>query len=242
LNILIHPPWWQTWWADIVWSLIILFIVYTVYDYRKRNRNALAAVRQKIANDLHDDIGSTLNSISVYSEVASKQLQSNTENAQNILEKMGSASRNMIDTMNDIVWSVNPKNDQFENIVQRMKYFAGELLSGKNILLQFNADEKLKNVRLSMEKRKNFYLIFKEALNNACKYSKAKKVSVNITEEAGKLTMMIEDDGIGFDEKNIHAGNGLKSMQTRAHEMNAHLNIQSKLNEGTKIELSMPVK
>jgi ligand-binding sensor domain-containing protein/two-component sensor histidine kinase len=240
-NILIHPPWWQTWWAYIIWLLIILFIVYTVYAYRKRNRNALAAVRQKIANDLHDDIGSTLNSISVYSEVASQQLQSNTENVKNILQKMGGASRNMIDTMNDIVWSVNPKNDQFENILQRMKYFAGELLSGKNILLQFNADEKLKSVKLSMDKRKNFYLIFKEALNNACKYSKAKQVSVNIADEAGKLMMMIKDDGIGFDENNIHAGNGLKNMQARAEEMNARLNIQSKLNEGTKIELVMQV-
>jgi signal transduction histidine kinase len=154
---------------------------------------------------------------------------------------MGGASRNMIDTMNDIVWSVNPKNDQFENILQRMKYFSGELLSGKNILLQFNADEKLKSVKLSMDKRKNFYLIFKEALNNACKYSKAKQVSVNIADEAGKLMMMIKDDGIGFDENNIHAGNGLKNMQARAEEMNARLNIQSKLNEGTKIELVMQV-
>ncbi len=243
LNIIIHPPWWQTWWAYLLWFLIAALIIYAVYDYRKRNRAALSSVRQKIAADLHDDIGSTLNSISVYSEVASNQLESDKENVKTLLNKMGVASRNMIDTMNDIVWTINPKNDQFENILQRMQYFAGELLSGKNILLQFNADENIKNIKLPMEKRKNFYLIFKEAINNAYKYSNAKMVNVSIAETSNKLVMIITDGGIGFESSDkTLGGNGLKNMQTRAKEINAQLQITSWLNKGTRIELQMPVE
>lgn len=242
LSIIIYPPWWQTWWAYILWILIAAYVVYAIYDYRKRSHNALARIRQKIASDLHDDIGSTLNSISIYSEVAGQQIQTNTENAKSILYKMGDASRNMIDTMNDIVWSINPKNDQFENILQRMQYFAGEILSGKNILLQFNTEEKVKSIKLPMEKRKNFYLIFKEAINNACKYSRAKNVNVTIAEQLNKLIMIITDDGIGFEVHNAYSGNGLKNMQARAKEINGELHISSWQKKGTRIELRMPLK
>ncbi len=242
INIIINHPWWQTWWAYIIWSLMAALIIYKIYDYRKRNRAALANIRQKIASDLHDDIGSTLNSISVYSEVAGKQLQSNLDNAKQILYKMGNASRNMIDTMNDIVWSINPKNDQFENILQRMQFFAGELLSGKNILLHFDAGVNVKSIKLPMERRKNFYLIFKEAINNACKYSNAENVKVSILETSGKLIMIIIDDGVGFDVHNITFGNGLKNMQSRAKEIHALLNIISHIKNGTKIELQMQLK
>ena len=123
---------------------------------RKNSQQALSDVRQGIALDLHDEIGSTLNSISVYSEIAGRQLKSNLGNAEILLEKMGTASRSMIDTMNDIVWAVNPKNDSFKNILERMQYFAGELLSGKNILLQFHVDEKVSDVQATNGYQKEF--------------------------------------------------------------------------------------
>jgi ligand-binding sensor domain-containing protein/two-component sensor histidine kinase len=242
LSFTIHLPWWRTWWAYSLWFILLSGIVYAVYDYRKRSRQALSNVRQRIATDLHDDIGSTLNSISVYSEIAGRQIETNSENAKSLLEKMGSASRNMIDTMNDIVWAVNPKNDYFENILQRMQYFAGELLSGKNILLQFDVDENVKNIKLPMGKRKNFYLIFKEAINNTYKYSNAKTVNVSIAQQAQNIVMIITDDGAGFEvANNTSGGNGLKNMQTRAKEISGQLGITSWLMKGTRIELRVPV-
>ncbi|MDP4286249.1 MAG: two-component regulator propeller domain-containing protein [Bacteroidota bacterium] len=243
LSIIIHPPWWQTWWARLLGVFIASLIVYSVYDYRRRNRSALSNIRRKIATDLHDDIGSTLNSISVYSEVAGRQVETNSENAKALLVKMGDASRNMIDTMNDIVWSINPKNDQFENILRRMHYFAGELLSGKNILLHFDADENANNIKLSMAKRKNFYLIFKEAINNTYKYSEAKTVNVTVAQDSGRLVLIITDDGIGFESAADRlGGNGLKNMNARAKEIGAQLHIKSWVKKGTRIELSFPVK
>jgi signal transduction histidine kinase len=209
---------------------------------RKNSQQALSDVRQGIALDLHDEIGSTLNSISVYSEIAGRQLKSDLGNAEILLSKMGTASRNMIDTMNDIVWAVNPKNDSFKNILERMQYFAAELLSGKNILLQFNVDEKVIEVRLPMEIRKNFYLIFKEAIHNSYKYADGKNVYVNIAQEGQHIAMSVTDDGKGFDigRKSLN-GNGMASMAIRAKEINAQLDVRSWLSKGTRIELIIPL-
>jgi hypothetical protein len=239
----IHPPWWRSWWAITGWVLAASLICYSFIYYRKRNSAHLSSIRQKIASDLHDDIGSTLNSISVYSEVAMQEFEANPTNSKQLLNKMGGASRQMIETMNDIVWAINPLNDQFENVIQRMQYFAGELLSGKDILLQFDVTASARSIRLAMDQRKNIYLIFKEAVNNAYKYSQAKTVTVSISTRENKLRMSISDDGTGFvlSEPSLQ-GNGLNNMKFRSKEIHAHLQISSRPQEGTRIELKLPLK
>jgi signal transduction histidine kinase len=154
----------------------------------------------------------------------------------------------MIETMNDIVWAINPLNDQFENVIQRMQYFAGELLSGKDILLQFDIAAGARSIRLAMDQRKNIYLIFKEAVNNAYKYSQAKTVTVSIATSANNLLMTISDDGTGFiltepsaTEPSLQ-GNGLHNMKFRSKEIHAHLQICSWPQKGTSIELKLPLK
>ncbi len=240
LNIVILPPWWERWWAWMLWAALAVSIAWSVYAYHRRTNQQLADVRQKIASDLHDDIGSTLNSISVYSEVARQQVYTNKENAVRLLKKMGAASRGMIDNMNDIVWAVNPKNDQFENVVERMQFFAAELLSGKNILLDFHIDDRSKKTKLTMEKRKNFYLIFKEAVTNAYKYSHANNVTVQISAEGGWLMMQITDDGSGFDPAAKNGtGNGLKNMQSRSREIGGELAVSTAPAGGTTVKLKM---
>jgi ligand-binding sensor domain-containing protein len=241
--IYIYPPWWRSWWAITGWILVASLISYAFIYYRKRNSAHLSKVRQKIASDLHDDIGSTLNSISVYSEVAMLEFEANPVNSKQLLHKMGGASRQMIETMNDIVWAINPLNDQFENVIQRMQYFAGELLSGKDILLQFNVAAGARSIKLAMDQRKNIYLIFKEAVNNAYKYSEAKTVTVSIAAGANDLLMSISDDGTGFipSEPSL-TGNGLKNMKFRSKEIHAHLQITSRPQKGTRIELKLPLK
>ncbi len=155
---------------------------------------------------------------------------------------MGSASRSMIDRMNDIVWAINPKNDEFENILQRMQYFAAELLAAKNILLHFDVDKDMQKIKLPMEKRKNFYLIYKEAINNAYKYAEGKNVNVSIAEKDNSLIMIITDNGNGFDmdSKSVN-GNGLGNMKTRAEEIHAKLDITSWPGKGTRVYLQMKV-
>lgn len=120
-------------------------------------------MRNSIADDLHDDIGSTLSSISIMSELARKK----SPEASSLLASIGENTVSLQENMSDIVWAIKTENDAFENVLQRMERFATEILEAKNIALDFRADASIFASRLSMRKRKNLYLFFKEAINNA---------------------------------------------------------------------------
>lgn len=198
--------------------------------------------REQISRDLHDDIGSTLNSISVYSEVARRQIHNTHPQSGTILENIGESARQLIGSMNDIVWAINPENDEFENITERMRFFAAQLIMTQDITLQFEADARLNEVNLSIEQRKNFYLILKEAVNNVYKYAGCKTLSVKIQQKNGNIEMQITDDGCGFDCKNCTGGNGMKTMKHRAEKLTGTLKINSEIGKGTELNLTFPIQ
>jgi signal transduction histidine kinase len=136
-----------------------------------------------------------------------------------------------------MVWAINPQNDTFENIINRMRTFASEILGAKDIELHFNFDEELLKSKLKMEIRRNFYLIFKEAINNVAKYSGASNAFVKISNHQQNLTMIIRDDGRGFDKDTEKKGNGLINMQKRAEVIKAHFKLESVDGNGTLIQL-----
>ena len=243
LQITITPPWWQRTWFVLLCFLVTIAIIYFINRYEQNRKKQLEAIRARISRDLHDDMGSTLQSISVMSEMARMKSQSdNQKESIPFIEKIGSASREMVEKMNDIVWAVNPANDQFENIILHMRAFGGELLAGKDIALHFKADSGLNGIRLSMEKRKSFFLVYKEALNNVYKYSNAKNVNVEISKTNHTLKLVVQDDGVGFnmhDDRLKTGGNGLKNMNTRATELNGTISIASETGKGTKVSLTV---
>ncbi len=215
--------------------VLLLLLSYLIYNnFRTASKLKLQNIRNKIASDLHDDVGSTLNSISIYSEVAKQKSPAVVDE----LEHIGDASRKIIEVMSDIVWTINPKNDTFENIIDRMSSIAYNLLKAKNIEHTFRADEGLNELKLSLESRRNFYLIFKEALNNLVKYSNANRASISLTNENGLIKLSIRDNGLGFDVLQTSRGNGLLNMKSRAAEMKAQLNIESEKGNGAHIELT----
>ena len=213
------------------------------------SQEALLKERLRISRELHDDIGSTISSISIYSEVAKKRI-SRKENTNEVLSKIGHASRELIDKMSDIVWSLNPTNEGFEQLQNRMITFATLILASRDILFDFTADEKLKGMQFTGEQRKNIFLIFKEALNNMVKYADCKSAWITLSVDNNILIMSIKDDGKGFHVSQLAAdtkfkngeslgGNGLKNMHARADDVNAKLCINSTINEGTTIQLTL---
>jgi ligand-binding sensor domain-containing protein/two-component sensor histidine kinase len=233
LIIIITPPFWQTWWFKTLIALAAAGIVYGIYRYRLKQVLRLQNIRNRIAADLHDDIGSTLNSISVYSEVA----KNDPEQRNFSLSMIGESSRKVIDAMSDIVWTINPDNDSFEKVILRMRSLAYNLMRAKNIEFTFKTDESLNHLKLSLEKRRNFFLIFKETLNNLIKHSQAKRVQISIIQKSGTVTFLVRDDGTGFDTSIKYNGNGLTNIRKRAKEMNAQLHIESGEGIGTSTEL-----
>lgn len=221
-------------------SFILFFFIYK--NYRTRQKLKLENIRNNIAADLHDDIGSTLNSISLFSEVAKQQAGKPIP----ALDQIGVSARKIIDGMSDIVWTINPENDSFENVIVRMRSLAYLLMKAKAIEFTFKADENLNQLSLPMPVRKNVYLLFKEAINNLVTYSNATRaffhLSLVLTSSGKNVKMVIRDNGVGFDMENALMGNGIKNMKRRAAEIGAQLLIESAEGKGTNIELSFKTK
>lgn len=197
--------------------------------------------RNRIASDLHDDIGAALSSIRIYSSAAQKQMDINPEEGMNLITRINESSTSMMERMSDIVWSINPKNDSGESLVMRMKTFASEVLGSMHIDLVYNIDPEIENLKPTLEARNNVYLIFKEAVNNIAKYSDAGKVEITLSLDNGFFTMLIKDNGKGFNVMQAFQGNGLNNMSQRAKAMNAYFHVTSHANSGTLIEVKMEI-
>ena len=232
-------------------ALVLVFSSYGFYRYRSRKKNEMVQAKLKdrlnISRGLHDDMGSTLSSISVYSKVAQiKSDENNKQELNDVLEKISMASGEMVVEMNDTVWAINPGNDNMEKIIQRMESFAKPLAAARNIHFDLQYDKSILSLQLNMDKRKNFYLIFKEAINNAIKYSGASELNALIQSDNHLLKLTVKDNGVGFNtakemtESTSLSGNGLRNMYSRANELNGSLIIQSQPGNGTAITLQLP--
>jgi ligand-binding sensor domain-containing protein/anti-sigma regulatory factor (Ser/Thr protein kinase) len=244
ISFSIITPWWRTGWFLSLSAILILSGIFSIYQFRIRQLKKLIRVRTRISQDLHDEVGATLTSISFLSEVVKQQTGNGQSPAHETIEKIGEFSREMIGEMNDIVWAINPTNDKLEKIENRMQNFASPLLAAKNIRFNFHSDGQIKSLSLGMQQRKNLYLIFKEAVNNSAKYAGCKEVNVAIFRENNHIQMEITDDGKGFSfdqENGNRGGNGLKNMKERAVEINAGFSINSVPGGGTSIVIKVPI-
>lgn len=223
---------------EITYGLLILSSVYyNWFRYRRLMRLHQEKLRLRIARDLHDEMGSTLSSISILSEAALRNLDQGTDRAH--FHAIGERTRQVMECMSDIVWSVNPRNDDMEHVLVRMTEFAVEILEPLGIALHFEVDEPAKSLNLSMEQRKDFYLLFKEAVNNAAKYSGATDVWVTVWIESSGLHLEVRDNGRGFNAILVKRGNGLWNMQRRAERMGARFVLESTVGKGTRVEVRM---
>lgn len=227
--------------AAIASLLVVIIAVLLVNRYRISNQvKRLAEIermRNAIARDLHDDIGSTLSTINIISKLA---MNENAGGSSAYLGRIAEQSSQMMENMTDMVWSINPVNDSLEKVVVKMKVFTGEILEPRNITYRFSGDETLNGLVLDADKRKNLFLIFKEAINNVAKYSGATAVEITLKQSDRKTLMLeIADNGCGFDAQQIRPGNGLLNMQARAQAMGAHFKLTSIISRGTRIGLEM---
>ncbi|HKO81374.1 MAG TPA: ATP-binding protein [Chitinophagaceae bacterium] len=220
----------------LIGGLMVLAIITGVL-VRNHRQKQLQSMRNSIADDLHDDIGSTLSSISIMSELA----KAKSPQASTLLTSIGESTISVQENMSDIVWAIKSGNDSFENVFQRMNQFTSEILDAKNIEVNFESDASLSALRLSMKQRKNLYLFFKEVINNAAKHSGTKRVSVCMFKKEHYAEMIIKDDGKGFDTTQTFNGNGMSTLKKRAEELNGYFRIQSHPNEGTVVELKFKI-
>jgi ligand-binding sensor domain-containing protein/two-component sensor histidine kinase len=240
LSIIITPPFWKTWWFLGLMVFVLGALLYSLYQYRINQLIALQKVRNRIATDLHDDIGSTLTNISILSELSRQKLD-RQEEAGIFLNRIAEEVNNSSQALDDIVWSINTNNDTLEQTVARMRRYAAEIFDGANIQYSLQLDEHFAQRKLNMEQRRDCFLLFKEVINNIYKHADARQVNIRVWLEANQLHMTIEDDGKGFDPSQVTHRNGLKNMQQRTEKWKGRLHIQSTPGKGTRTSISFPV-
>lgn len=198
-------------------------------------------IRSKVARDLHDDIGSTLSSIKIMSSIAIGK--NDPVAAQNYLKSISQNANIMQESMSDMVWAINPENDTMEKVIIRMREFAAEILEPLDIHYEFLEEGDFSPVRLNLNTRKHFFLIYKEAVNNVAKYSQCRRVTIDLVRYPNGIVLRIRDDGKGFDPVHISngSGNGLKNMKHRATSIRGTIQIESVPGSGTSIILKAPI-
>jgi two-component sensor histidine kinase len=240
-NFTIRPPFYRAWWFYLLSILLATGFIYLLYRQKINRIRNEEKIRNKIARDLHDDIGSTLSGINLFSKLAMHKMEDNSQEAKEIVQKIGDRTENMMGAMSDIVWSINPGNDSVADMLVRMKEYAAEMLEAKEIQYRFEADESVSNKKLDLSIRKEIFMIYKEAVNNVVKHAGCTIVAIQLSVRQNRLLMQVTDNGKGLQAGNGKQGNGLKNMQERALLINATLDIQSGKGDGTTIQLVVPI-
>ncbi len=247
VSFTVAEPVWRRWWFIALAVGAIGGLAYAAYRYRVTQLLAMERMRTRIATDLHDEVGSSLSQIAILSEVARQHLSHSeaapATRAMEPMEKVAVTSREAVDAMSDIVWAINPRRDHLSDLSQRMRRFASDTLTARDIRLRFRAPEQ--DLGLDAEVRRQVFLIFKECVNNIVRHADCTDVEVDFALTDHHLSLRVWDNGHGFaetqPEPGRNGGNGLPSMKRRAQELGGRLEVISGNGDGTTIQLEAPL-
>jgi ligand-binding sensor domain-containing protein len=237
LTIKIKPPFYKTWWFILICLLAIAGLIYWTIQRRINRLKEKYKLRNTIAADLHDEIGSTLTSISILSTISQQAMDLQPKQTKDMLEQIATQSKSIQQNMSDIVWSIRPDNERIENLIIRMREFAAVTLEPLNIKTTITADDRLIAKILPMHFRKEILLIYKEAVNNISKHANASNVVMQMTNGGHEIKLLIHDDGTW---KGHNTGTGTKTMKERAHKIGGQLTITPS-DKGTLVVLTIPI-
>ena len=230
----IIKPWYNQWWFYLMITAIVAAILYGLYRYRINQLLKLERLRREISSNLHDEVGSTVSSINIYS-----QLIKNGQRPADYIDMIQTNTVQVMNSLDELVWNINPKYDTLEQLINKMKLFAIPFLNDNNIICHFDATIEKENKILPPELRTDFYLVLKEAVNNIVKHARCTRCDIYVLQKGRHLSMSIKDNGKGFDVSTAgQHRNGLTTMQYRAKKLKGHITINSKPGSGTELLLS----
>jgi len=246
--LIIHPPFWQTWWFRVVCLLVTGWLFFYIVRYisqrnlkervlRLEKEQAVEKERNRISRDMHDDLGSGLTKIAILSEV----LKTKTRDDNATLDKISETARVLVDNLDEMVWALNPKNDSLDKLAAYIAEYAHKYMEGTGMDCVVSLPEEIPAVSISEERRRNIFMAVKEFLNNTVKHSKATRVTIELKVLQGSFIVLLADDGRGFDMALTNGmGNGLQNMQQRITDIGGRAVLSSSA-EGTMLSISCPV-
>lgn len=229
------PKWYQTWWFKLLLLVLIAGIFYLFYRMRINQVQRENRIRNQIASDLHDDLGSTLNSVKVYANLALMNA-----NNTSYLQKIKEASQEAISSVRDLIWVLDDKKDSLNDLLIRIRHFAEPLCAANGIHFKLEAFSVAECPGLQKEEKRSLYLIAKETVNNAIKYAEAQQLLIRIGMENGGVRFEISDNGRGFDPSQVKEGNGLKNLFARVSRINYQAQLDASPGQGTYIRIWKP--
>jgi signal transduction histidine kinase/ligand-binding sensor domain-containing protein len=248
VNFTIHPPFWATWWfRTLIGSLVIIILILLVRFISTRNLRlkilqlekdqAIEKERSRLSRDMHDDLGSGLTKISILTEVVRKKI-SKDDQVDGYLENISGSSRELVQNLNNIIWSLNPGNQTWNALLAYIREYSAGFLESCQVDFEFNAPQQAADLVVSEQVKRNIFLVVKEALNNAVKHGRATRVILSVQETSTKkFVLKIVDNGSGTDLKKVQKGNGLKNMEKRMKEIGGEWEIQSEEGKETTVTL-----
>ncbi len=227
------------WLFFVLLGLLFFGLVYWLYKQKVKRFIAVEHTRNSISKDLHDDIGTTLSSITLMNAVLKTKIEKQPAEAKVMASKIENVSRDLIQNMNDIVWSINPKNDTMEKLMYRLQQFCTDTFIDQEIIVDLSFSDDIKTKVLSMQKRRDIYMLCKEIISNAAKYSKASvfKLSLQLVQK-NNIEIIAKDNGIGFDEATAKKGNGLTNIKQRIIANKGVVNLTTQ--NGTFWNITIP--
>jgi len=240
LNFRILPPIWQRWWFVTAILVALAAGGHLLFQHRVRRLLELERVRTRIATDLHDDIGSSLSQIAILSEVVRQRVGAHNLSVMEPLSRISLVSSELMDTMSDIVWAIDPRKDHLSDLTQRMRRFSSDVFTARNIAFEFHAGDPARDIELGADVRRQVFLVFKESVNNIVQHSGCTRAAVEFHARPDGITLRVADNGMGFDSTREWDGHGLSSMRRRTQELGGTLEVVSRGGEGTIVTLVAP--
>ncbi len=218
---------------------IVLFSLALGFKFREieLEKARQLQLRIEISSNLHDDLAASLSSLTMYSELSKKKVKNNDSEIMQRLDAIANKSRDILNKVRTAVYEINPKNDSEVEWLERIISFGLDIFESKSINFSSEISPKFNSNSIKEKYRRQIFLIFKEAIHNVAKYSDAKNVTLKIQTEKESTIITLIDDGVGINQELINNGNGMENMKTRAQKINGQLNVFSKPNMGTEIQV-----
>lgn len=242
ISFLVIPPFWSRMWFIALSVAMLAAIAIALHRSRVMRLLALQRMRLRVATDLHDDLGSNLSRISILSELAKGNAN---QSGQRLLDEIAESARDLVDSLGDSIWSIDPRRDDLQSLLLRLRHFTAAVFEAQSISADFRLPGNVGALRLDPEQRREIYLILKEALNNVARHASALNVRVSVTNVKDVLHITVEDDGRGFvtgtSTEREDGGRGIPSMTDRAKRVGGSLGIASEPGRGTTVTVALPV-
>jgi signal transduction histidine kinase/ligand-binding sensor domain-containing protein len=232
LTLSFQPKWYQTIWCKLGMLLLLASAFYCLYRYRLLQLHKQHQIRKDIASDLHDDIGSTLNSVKIFAHLAMKDREKEPH-----LERIEHSLAEASAGLRDLIWVLDDTQDNVQELLDRIMKFALPVCHANNIEFRCTVAGDLAARALSKNVKRNLLLILKEAINNSLKYAACTRIELGVDADRNKLIVSVRDDGKGFIDDEITPGYGLKNIRQRAVQIRFEVLIHSAPTEGTSVVL-----